>query len=158
VPAKPREKGESDMPSKYEEFWNQNNYALVGHSGSKRNYPLLTYTGLKQSGKTVYAIDPGGEQIDGDIVYPDFASLPGQVDCAVLELPKEETREWVEKAADAGIKKMWIHMNTDTPEAVEVAKEKGIDVITGTCAVMYVTPGITYHSIHKWIFQLLGKY
>jgi len=146
------------MASNYEEFWNHKNFALVGHTGSARKFPLQTYTGLKQNGKTVYAIDPGGGQIDGDVAYPDFASLPGEVDCAVLEVPKDETKEWVEKAADAGIKKLWIHQKLDTPEAVALAKEKGIDVITGTCAVMYVTPGVTYHSIHKWIFQLLGKY
>jgi predicted CoA-binding protein len=146
------------MASDYENFWDHENYALVGHTGSARKFPRMTYDGLKKSGKTVYAIDPGAEQIDGEATYPDFASLPGKVDCAILELPKEETTEWVEKVAKTGIKDLWIHMNTDTPEAVELAKEKGITVHTGTCAVMYVTPGITFHSIHKWIFQLLGKY
>ena len=28
----------------------------------------------------------------------------------------------------------------------------------GTCAVMYVTPGFTYHSVHKWIMKLVNKY
>ena len=49
-------------------------------------------------------------------------------------------------------------MRMDTPEAVELAREKGIKVHTGTCAVMYVTPGLTGHSIHKWINKLIGKY
>jgi predicted CoA-binding protein len=146
------------MPSEYENFWNKNSFALVGHSGSKRSFPRLTYIGLKKSGKTVYAVDAGGEQIEGDASYPDFASLPGTVEAAILEVPKEETKDWVARAADAGIKELWIHMKTDTPEAIELAKQKGMNVLHGTCAVMYVTPGITGHSIHKWIFQLLGKY
>lgn len=146
------------MASDYENFWNHDTYVLVGHTGSARKFPQQTYDGLKKNGKTVYAIDPGAEDINGDPTYADFASLPGQADCAVLELPREKTKEWVEKAADAGIKKIWIHQKTETPEAVELAKEKGMEVLTDTCAVMYVTPGVTYHSIHKWIFKLLGKY
>ena len=44
------------------------------------------------------------------------------------------------------------------PEALALARKKGLNVHSGTCAVMYVTPGFTYHSIHKWIMKLLGKY
>jgi hypothetical protein len=29
---------------------------------------------------------------------------------------------------------------------------------SGTCAVMYVTPAFTYHSIHKWIMKAVRKY
>ena len=146
------------MTSSYEEFWNKSSYAVVGNSGSKRKFPRLTYNGLKKIGKTVYAVDPGAEQIEGDNTYPDFASLPAKVEGAVLEVPREETRDWVEKAAESGIKEIWMHMRMDTPEAVDLAREKGIKVHTGTCAVMYVTPGLTGHSIHKWINKLLGKY
>ena len=146
------------MALEYESFWNKNSFAVVGHSGSKRKFPRLTYNGLKKIGKTVYAVDPGADQIDGDQAYGDFSSLPGAVEAAVLELPKEETRDWVAKAAESGIKELWVHKRTDTPEAVELAREKGIKVHTGTCAVMYVTPGFSSHAIHKWIFKLLGKY
>jgi hypothetical protein len=31
-------------------------------------------------------------------------------------------------------------------------------MLTGTCAVMYLTQGFTYHSIHKWLNKVLGKY
>ena len=42
--------------------------------------------------------------------------------------------------------------------ACELAKERGLDLHTGTCAVMYVTQGFTYHSIHAWINRALGRY
>ena len=61
-------------------------------------------------------------------------------------------------AAQAGLRDVWIHMAHDTPEAVTLAKESGINLRTGTCAVMYVTPGLTYHSLHKAIMKLAGKY
>jgi hypothetical protein len=64
----------------------------------------------------------------------------------------------VAAAADAGVRDVWVHMAHDTPEAVALAAERGIDLRTGTCAVMYLTQGFSYHSIHKWIMQALGKY
>jgi len=145
------------MPTEHEEFWTNASFALVGHSAEK-GFPTLSYGELKKQGKKVFAVDPSVDQIAGDKTYPDLASLPEAVDAVVLEVPKQETEEWVAKAADAGIQNLWIHMNRDTPEALALAQEKGMQVHTGTCAVMYVTQGFTYHSLHKWINQLLGKY
>ena len=145
------------MPTKYEEFWTNKSFAFVGHS-AKRGFPKLSYRELKQQGKKVFAVDPSVDQIEGDKTYPDLASLPEKVDAAVLELPKQETEEWVGKAADAGIQNVWIHMTRETPEALALAKERGLNVLTGTCAVMYAKPEFSYHSLHKWINKLLGKY
>jgi predicted CoA-binding protein len=145
------------MASNYEDFWTNSSFAFVGHS-AKKGFPTLSYTELKQQGKKVFAVDPSVEQIESDRTYPDLASLPEKVDAVVLELPKEETEDWVRKAADAGIQNVWIHMTRETPEAVNLARERGLTVLTGTCAVMYVKPGFSYHSIHKWINKLIGRY
>ena len=145
------------MPSENEEFWKNSSFAFVGHSAAK-GFPTLSYGELKKQGKKVFAVDPSVDQIAGDKTYPDLASLPEKVDAVVLEVPKQETRDWVAKAADAGIRNLWIHMNRDTPEALDLAREKGMKVYSGTCAVMYVTRGFSYHSLHKWINQLLRKY
>ena len=96
--------------------------------------------------------------VDGDKVYQDFESLPEKVEAVVLEVPKEETEDWVRKAADAGIRNVWMHMARDTPEALSLAKERGLHVLTGTCAVMYVKPGFSYHTLHKWVNQLSRTY
>ncbi len=145
------------MASNYETFWRLNAYAVIGHS-AKKSFPQLTYNGLKKVGKTVFPVDPSAKEIAGDRAYSDLASLPSPVEAVVLELPKEETANWFERVAQSGIKELWIHMNTETPEAVALAEEKGINLRTGTGGVMYVTPGFTVHSIHKWIMKLLGKF
>ena len=145
------------MTSQWQTFGERDSFALVGHTG-KRPFPKLTYKALKRSGKTVYAVDPSVDEIEGDKTYPDLGALPTPVEAAVLELPKGETAEWVAKAADAGIKAVWIHQRTDTPEALELARQRGLEVCAGTCAVMYVTPGLSGHSPHRWIRRALGKY
>jgi uncharacterized protein len=145
------------MASPRESFWDHESFVVVGHT-AKRSFPKLTYKGLKNAGKTVYAVDPSAGEIEGDKTYPDLASLPGAVEAAVLELPKDETASWVERAADAGVAAVWIHQQTDTPEALELARTRGLEVCAGTCAVMYVTPGFSGHAPHRWIMKLIGKY
>ncbi|MBI5115879.1 CoA-binding protein [Candidatus Poribacteria bacterium] len=145
------------MPSNYESFWNRSSYAVVGHS-AKESFPKITYGELRKAGKKVFAVDPSAKVIEGEKAYPDLASLPEKVEAVVIETPKEETRDWVAKAADAGITSVWIHMGCETPEALELARKKALNVCYGTCAVMYVVPGFSFHSIHKWISKLIGKY
>jgi predicted CoA-binding protein len=145
------------MPSNYETFWEKQSFAVVGHQ-AKKNFPILTYRGLKNLGKKIYAVDPSAAEIEGERAYATLAEIPAKVEAVILEVPKDETAEWVSKVAEAGIGDLWIHMGRETPEAIKLAEEKGINVRSGTCAVMYVTPGLTFHSMHKWIMKLLGKY
>ena len=145
------------MASEYETFWDKRSFAVVGHA-AKKNFPRLTYRGLKKLGKVVFPVDPSADEIEGDKAYANLEVLPEKVDAVVLEVPKEETKDLVSKAAEVGSKDVWIHMQRETPESLALAKEKGMNVRSGTCAVMYVTPGFTYHSIHKWIMKLAGKY
>lgn len=145
------------MQSDREQFWNHASFAVVGDSAG-RSFPKLTFQSLEKSGKTVYAVDPSEAPVDGATSYPDFASLPTPVEAAVLELPKAKTAEWVRKAADAGIKAVWIHQQTDTPEALALARENDMEICSGTCAVMYVKPGLSSHALHRGIMKLLKKY
>ena len=145
------------MTSERQAFWEHASFAVVGDSAT-RNFPKLTYKGLRKEGKTVFAVDPAGSQVEGDATYPDLASLPVPVEAVVLEVPKDQTAGWVGKAADAGIRAVWMHQQTDTPEAIALADEKGMDVCSGTCAVMYVTPGFSFHSFHRFVQKVSGKY
>ncbi len=145
------------MSSAREQFWTHGAYAVIGHN-AQRPFPKLTYRGLKASGKTAYAVDPSVAEVEGDATVPDLDALPGPVDAAVLELPREEVPAWLDKLAAAGITRAWLHMKTDSPEAIAKAGEHGMELQYGTCAVMYVTPGASFHSIHKFVMKLTGGY
>ena len=125
------------MTTAHEEFWNYASFAFVARS-ARKPFPKLSYRELKKQGRKVFPVDPSVGEVEGDATYPDLASLPEKVDAVVLESPREETADWVRKAADAGIENVWIHMNRDTPEALEVARESGLNVRSVSCAVMYV--------------------
>lgn len=145
------------MPSHRETFWDNDSFAFVGHT-AKKPFPKLSYGELRRQGKKVFAVDPSVPSVLGDRAYPDLASLPQKVSAVVIEVPREETRQWVQAAADAGIHHVWIHMLRDTPEALAIGKQRGLDVRTGSCAMMYVDQGLSYHAVHRKLDKLLGRY
>lgn len=146
------------MPTDNERFFEAQSFAVVGHTG-ERPFPKLTYGNLKKLGKTVYPVDlSGAQQVEGDPAFAGLDALPGPVEAAILELPRDRVAEVVGQAADAGIKNVWLHQGTDTPEALELGRQRGLNLRHGTCAVMYTQQGASFHSIHKWIMKMLGKY
>lgn len=145
------------MPSAREEFFKHSRFVVVGNS-SRHPFPKFTYRGLKEQKKTVYAIDAAADSVEGDQTYKEFRSIPGAIDAVILELPADETADWVVKTLQAGVKNIWIHDGTETPDALEKAREAGVTLHTGTCAVMYVMPRTFPHNFHRWIMQELGKY
>lgn len=145
------------MTNYYQSFWTHDSYALVGNS-AKKNFAKITYLKLKESGKTIFPIDESMKEFNGDKVYPNFEALPEKVDAVILELPKEDAEHWVKNTAEAGIKNIWIHMNCETDEAVKLAKNEGLNLHYGTCAVMYLSSGFSMHTFHGWINKKLGKY
>jgi uncharacterized protein len=145
------------METQNQLFFKAKKFAVIGNSGVKP-FPRLTFNELKNSGKKAYPIDSSTPDIDGHTTFKSFADLPENVERAILELPIEETINWVQKADEAGIKDIWVHMGRDTPEVIQYAKDHNLNLRTGTCAVMYLKQGFTYHSIHKWISKLTGKF
>jgi predicted CoA-binding protein len=123
------------MLTEHEQFWTQSSYAFVGHA-AKSSFPHLSYGEAKRRGMKVFPADPSLNSVDGDKAYPDLSALPEKVAAVLLEVPKKEMRSWVERAADAGVTSVWMHRGRDTPEALSLAREKGMTVLTGTCAVM----------------------
>lgn len=145
------------VPSNYERFFDAHCFAVIGHSAATP-FPLLTYKGLKRLGKTAYAVDQSAQRIDGDPAYASLDALPQKPEAVIIEVPKDQTRDWVARAAEAGVADVWVHMALETPEAVALAAETGINLRTGTCAVMYLKPGLSYHSVHQAIMKALGRY
>jgi uncharacterized protein len=144
------------MASVFEQFFDHERFAVVGHA-AKCTFPTLTYAALKARGSTVHAVDPSVDTVEGDPAFPDLAALPGPVEAVVLEVPKEETADWIDKIAAAGVTDVWIHMRRDTPEALEKAAGPGLNVRSGTCAVQYLRGGFP-HNAHKLRRKMAGRW
>lgn len=145
------------MASIQERFWMQSTYAFVGHS-AKQPFPRISYGEAKKRAKRVFAVDASVDRIEGNRTFADLSSLPEKIDGLVIEVPPEETLGWIQRAAAAGVKDVWIHPGCETPEALEFARREGLNVLTGHCAVMYLSQGFSPHAIHRWFTKLAGRF
>ncbi len=146
------------MPSNKEQFFTLPSFVVIGDT-QNRPFPKLSYNNLRKLGRKVFPVDlSGSDEIEGDQAYGSIADLPEPVSGAIVEVPRDKTMSAVEQVVSAGIKDLWLHMKTDTPEVLELCAREAINVRTGGCAVMYTQQGFTGHSIHKAIVKLLRKY
>jgi predicted CoA-binding protein len=72
--------------------------------------------------------------------------------------PAKETARVVEDAVAYGIKQIWIQQKSETPAALELARQSGIPVIHGRCMMMFAEPVGSIHGFHRWISRLFGQY
>lgn len=148
-------------PTVKEHFFLQQSFVVLGDSRSKGGFPKLSYGNLKMLGKTLYPIDVGaGPEVAGDVPLTSLDALPDDVtiDGAIIELARADVLPTVQKLDARGIRKIWVHQGRDTPELAAFCREQGLELHTGSCAVMYTQQGFSYHSIHKWVMKLARKY
>jgi len=61
----------------------------------------------------------------------------------------------MKQTVDKGINNVWIQQQSETPEALKLGKENGINTIHHQCIFMFTQPtGI--HKFHRGIKQFFG--
>jgi hypothetical protein len=145
-------------PSRKQQFFTLPSFAVVGDSAGWP-FPRLTYRNLRALGREVYPVDlAGAAEIEGDPAFRSIADLPGPVAGAIVEVAPARTLEAVEQVIAGGVAALWLHMGTETPEALAACASAGIEPHTGGCAVMYTQRGFSFHSLHKAVVKLRGRY
>lgn len=138
-------------------FTEPKEFAFIGISRDAKKFSRSVYKELAQKGYTMYPVNPHIESIDGVKCYKDVAELPSSVTHALFMTPKANTAGAVENAIHHGIKNLWIQQGAETPEALEIAREHGANIVYGRCIMMHTDPtGV--HKFHKFLSKLFGAY
>ena len=146
------------MQQDIENFINSEHIAVVGVSRNKNKFGSAAYRDLKKRGYEVYPVNPSMDQFQGDKCYPSLAELPEHVDTAVIVVTPDKAIPVVESAANSPVHKLWFQQGADFTEAADIARQAGLEVITGKCILMYAPPVTGIHAFHRWIWKLIGKY
>ena len=88
---------------------------------------------------------------------PTIDSVKGTVEGAIISVPRSECEAAVREAIEAGIPRLWIQSGCDSKEALALAEEKGVPVISKACVLMYAEPVKSVHGFHRGIWRLCGK-
>ena len=141
-----------------EEFLSTRELAIAGVSRNPKKFGRAVFKHLVDNGYTVYPINPNAEKIGETTCYPDVLSLPEKIDRLFIVTSKKETKPVVEQAIQKGIKKIWIQQMSQNDEAVNLAKENEIDLITRECIMMFADPVKGPHKFHRFFNKLFGRY
>jgi predicted CoA-binding protein len=76
----------------------------------------------------------------------------------VIGVTKTDPADAVMGLGKKGVRKIWLHWRTETPEAKKICSESQIQCITGKCPMMYLGHGLNMHTMHRSIAKLLGQY
>lgn len=106
-------------------------YAVVGASSDRGKYGNKVLRAYQQHGQEVYPINPRAEEIEGLKAYPSLASVPVRIRAVSIITPPKVTEQVVKEAAAAGAKFVWMQPGAESPEAVRIAEDLGLEVIAG---------------------------
>ena len=120
-----------------QEFLDKRNIlAVVGASRNKEKYGYKLYKALKNAGYTVYPVNPNADEIDGDKCYKSISEVPKKPDVVITVVPPKVTEKIIENVASLGIKKVWMQPGSESDEAIEKCKKRGIEYVAKMCFVV----------------------
>jgi predicted CoA-binding protein len=135
----------------------QKTLAVVGVSRNEKKFGHLIFLRLKELGYQVIPVNPQADTIGGERCYPSLAALPEPVGGAIILTPPAETERVVREAQAAGISRLWLQQQADSPAAIRYCEEQQLEAVYGHCLLMYLQPHKFPHSFHRWIWTVLGK-
>jgi predicted CoA-binding protein len=118
------------------EFISQRVWAVVGASLSAEKFGHQIFRNLRAAGYSVYGVNPGGGEIEGQRLYPSLADLPEKPAVVDIVVPPKVTEEVVRQCAELGLGRVWMQPGSESEEAIRFCQEKGIEVVHGACAMI----------------------
>lgn len=110
-------------------------WAVVGSVHNKEKYAYKIYNFLKGNGYTVYALDPKGEDIDGDKSYKSIKDMPEVPEVLDMVINPMRAKEILLEAAELGIEYAWFQPGAESDELIELCEQKGIKCVHHKCVL-----------------------
>jgi predicted CoA-binding protein len=128
--------------------------AVTGVSRSPGDHGAnVVYRRLRDRGYQVYAINPNAERVEGDVCYPDLASVPGEVEAVVIGTRPETAEATMRECVTLGIGDVWMHRGLGagsvSAAATDYGRAHGVTVIDGGCPLMYGPTADTGHKVMR---------
>lgn len=115
-------------------------FAVVGASRTPDKYGFRVYRALKAAGKTVYAVNPRADEVDGDRCYPSLDALPVRPEAAAMIVPPAVTEAAVADCARLGIGQVWMQPGAESEAAIADCRAAKIAVVSGGPCLLVLLP------------------
>lgn len=131
--------------------------AIAGASRDEKSFSAQVARQLGKLGYDLWYVNPRFEPQEAqDQRVQSVAMLPAHVSHLLVITPKAQTESVVQQAVAQGIKSLWIQQYSETPKALELARQNGIEPVHHQCIFMFTQPeGI--HRFHHRVKKLFGS-
>jgi hypothetical protein len=143
-----------------QDFLSRQQIAVAGVSSLQPDAANAIYRKLRETGHTVYAINPKVTEVEGDPCYPDLKSTPQVAEAVMIVTPPQASEDLVRQCDALGIRLVWMHKslgNSVSPEAVQFCQEHDITVIPGACPMMFCEPVDIWHQCMRGVMSWTGR-
>jgi uncharacterized protein len=109
--------------------------AVVGASANpaRASNFVLTYLASSSADYEIWPVTPRGGEILGMATYASLADLPGEPDIVDAFRRAEDLPGVAEEAVAAGAGTFWMQLGLHSDEAVRIAHEAGLNVVSNRC-------------------------
>lgn len=130
--------------------------AIAGASRDEKSFSAQVAKQLEKIGYNLWYINPQfkPQEVEKQRLQS-VDMLPGNVSHLLILTPKAQTESVVRQAIDKGIKSLWIQLQSETPEALNLARQNNLDTVHHQCIFMFTEPeGI--HKFHRRVKAFFG--
>lgn len=107
--------------------------AVVGASADpdKAAHRIPRY--LHEQGYRIIPVNPRGGALFGEAVHASLAEISDRIDVVDVFRPPDQATSIARQAVSSGARVLWFQPDTQTDEAVRIAADAGITVVTDRC-------------------------
>jgi predicted CoA-binding protein len=112
-------------------------FGVAGASSNRQKYGNRVLRCYVQNGKRAVPVNPNETEIEGIACVASVDELPADVTSLSMITPPAVTEQIVPKAIAHGIRNIWMQPGAESPAAVALCREKGVNVIAdGSCLLV----------------------
>ena len=164
----------SENKQEIDQFLSQKNIAVVGVSETNESSPAnAIFEKLTYAGYNVFPVNRKLDTFQGNHCYKGLGEIEEDVEGVMIVTSPQTTEKVVDECLSNGVKHIWMHNMLGTnvkfgknmaakstsvsDEAVEKARNQGVNVIPGSCPMQHVEPVDKWHSCIRWFTEKVGN-
>lgn len=124
---------DSHTDDEIRKIYSLKNVAVVGMSKNPDKAAHYVPKYLVDHGFNVIPVNPTATEILGKKCYPNLLEIPVDVDIVDVFRPSDQVMPVVEESVRIKPKVVWLQEGIHNPEAEEVARKAGIEVVYNRC-------------------------
>lgn len=126
-----------NIQEQIDQFLSSEAFGVAGASSDRQKYGNRVLRCYLQNGKKAVPLNPRETQIEGIACVAAVADLPPTVASLSIITPPAVTEKLVAEAIAHGIRNIWMQPGAESPAAVALCRENGVNVIAdGSCLLV----------------------